>query len=456
MSPLRKDSIGMFSLICLVIGNMIGAGVYISSSYALQALHDARLVLLVWCVGGLHACCGAIAYAALARRVQISGGEYTFLSKFVHPAIGFMAGWISLVAGFTAPIAAAALVFGGYVCETPRATTWAQTVATLMILLGALFHSMSLKAGTNINNLVVGLKFVGFGLFISACLYHLSSHSYSGYYLESPLNESAMNSGRPSLLAEVSKSGVLTTMLVQLFYVALAYTGFNASIYIAGEFEDSRSNRIKIARSMILAAGLVTMIYLILNALFLYSSPPEIVAKGLDYFVSDVANHVGGAWLKWVIRITIALSSATSVLAMLATGPRVYVQMARDGALPQWLLSESSVPRNAIWIQTMLSIGLVWLSSVRQLIEYLGLTLTACGALAVASLWIAYRKFSAIEPIRWYEHLALTLYLTGAIALLATAATTSPFQFWCCIATFGSGLVVYLIRSKRPAVKEDQ
>jgi len=102
----------MVSMICMVIGNMIGSVIYISTSYALGALGDARLVLIAWAIGGVHAICGSIAYSALSRRFSLSGGEYVFMSRFVHPAVGFMAGWISIIAGFTAPIAVRGLVFG--------------------------------------------------------------------------------------------------------------------------------------------------------------------------------------------------------------------------------------------------------------------------------------------------------------------------------------------------------
>jgi len=108
--PPRADGkLGPASAGSLVVANMIGAGVFTTSGLALADLGDRRLVLLAWAVGGALATCGALSYGAFARRMPVSGGEYTFLARTAHPLAGFLAGWVSLLAGFTAPIAASAL-----------------------------------------------------------------------------------------------------------------------------------------------------------------------------------------------------------------------------------------------------------------------------------------------------------------------------------------------------------
>lgn len=442
-------TIGFVSLVCLVIGNMIGSGVYISSSYALGALGDARLVLVAWALGGLHAICGSVAYAALARRISISGGEYAFLSRFVHPAIGFTAGWISLIAGFTAPIATAALVFGEYICATPQATTEARTVATIWIVLCALFHWVNLRTGSWVNNGVVLLKMIGFVIFGAACIRFLFmgtvAHPVTPF---APALDRSL--GELDYLQQLTQPNLLFLMLIQLFFIALSYTGFNASIYIAGEVAPAEHDRSAprsslIPASMIVACIAVTAIYLVLNYLFLACDTKESILDGKDYFVSGVAMRVGGVPLQWVMRITIALSSATSVLAMIATGPRVYAQMARDGWFPRWFGADEEVPRNAIVVQAVLSCCIVWLASVLQLISYLGITLTACGALATSTLWIAYRELHARRPIAWWEHACLAIYVAGAILLLVAAWYVQRTQFLLSAATFASGLLVYAI-----------
>lgn len=422
-------------MICMVIGNMIGSGVYISTSYALGALGDARLVLIAWAIGGLHAICGAVAYSALARRFSLNGGEYIFLSRFVHPAIGFMAGWISIIAGFTAPIAATGLVFGEYILGSSESMFQARVLATVWILVCAVFHCVNLRTGAWVNNAVVGLKFLGFGIFAIACAVFLSRLGPDSTF--QPALHQSFFSG--DYLHHFASTAFLNTLLIQLFFIALAYTGFNASIYIAGEVSSNL-----VARSMVLASILVTLTYLLLNGLFLLCDSSESIIAGKDYFVTGVARNVGGSPLEWVMRITIALSSATSVLAMLAIGPRVIAQMSTDGWLPK-ALAGSQPPRLAIGLQAIASCLIVWNATVLQVISYLGLTLTLCGAIATATLWIAHKEMQTVKPIAWWEHFCLAVYIAGAALLMLGAWVVKRDQFYHCLATFVSGLIVYAI-----------
>lgn len=433
-------SIGLVSLVCMVIGNMIGAGVYVSTSYALGALGDARLVMVAWAIGGVHAICGAIAYAALAKRVSLNGGEYVFLSRFVHPSVGFMAGWISIIAGFTAPIAAAGLVFGETILGAPQSTVQARVLATLWIAICAVFHSVNLRTGAWLNNAVVAIKFLGFTIFAFACVMFLIRLSPADGFTPA-LNQPWIASDYWGRFGEPE---FLKVLLIQLFFIALSYTGFNASIYIAGEVPPR-----SVSRSMVLSCILVTATYLMLNTLFLMCDTKESIEAGKDTFVSGVAKNVGGVGLQWVMRITIALSSATSVLAMLAIGPRVIAQMSKDRLLPGFLSGQDpldpspSTPRLAIGLQALASCIIVWSASVLQMISYLGLTLTLCGAMATATLWIAYKDMHSRRAIAWWEHLALVVYIGGAMLLIAGAWIVKREQFYLCIGTFLSGLVVY-------------
>ena len=127
---------GLPSCTALVVASMIGAGVFTTSGYSLATLGTPPRVLAAWGVGGVLAVLGALCYGALAARLRESGGEYLFLSRTLHPALGFLSGWISLWAGFTAPIAVAAAAFGAYgsgLCglEAENAGRWADPIFTV-------------------------------------------------------------------------------------------------------------------------------------------------------------------------------------------------------------------------------------------------------------------------------------------------------------------------------------
>ena len=117
---MRAHPLGPWTLAALVVANMIGAGVFTTSGFALGDLGSPLRVLAAWFIGGLLALCGALCYGALARLVPASGGEYLYLSRNLHPRAGFIAGWVSLLAGFVGAIAYAAITFSVYVAPTPR------------------------------------------------------------------------------------------------------------------------------------------------------------------------------------------------------------------------------------------------------------------------------------------------------------------------------------------------
>jgi APA family basic amino acid/polyamine antiporter len=440
-------SLGLGSLVALVIANMIGSGLYTSSCYALPSLGTASRVLWVWGLGGVMALCGAVAYGALARRLTDSGGEYLYLSRLIDPSIGFLAGWISLVAGFTVPIAAAALVVGTYLAAAGWgvslwganhpgvASAW---IASGLIFLSAMLHGIHLQAGAWVQNGVVIAKLIGLAAFLMLAVASGPAEGWSdGRMLVDPL-------------ADASGMEVGWAMLGSLVWISLSYTGFNASIYLAGELAPGDK---RVTRSMWIAALVVAALYLSLNAVFLYSIPAARVA-GNESFVADAASAIGGNWLAEIVRWTIVLSSVTSVLAMLMAGPRVYQQMARDGVLPRLLEGRGGIPREAIWIQAALSIAVVWASSLRTMIGYLGLTLSTCGALAIASLFWIGRRYPQSARLTWWESLAAIVYLVFSALILLAGMQSKPTEFGACVATFAAGAIAYLVIHLRSSPRE--
>ena len=425
----RHAGVGLLTLSALVVANMVGAGVFTSSGYALAAVGSPGRVMLAWWLCGVWAIAGAIAYGGLARRLPLSGGEYLFLSRLVHPSIGFLAGWISVVAGFTAPIAVAAQGAAIYAFEDFAPGDWRlNAVAVGLIATASLCHCIGVSIGTGLQNVIVAAKLALLAVIIGWAFLFTSHDVWQGAAL----------AGREQSWCPEDMSA-WTVLVGSMSWIALSYTGFNAAIYVAGQARDARRN---VPRAMLWGTVVVTIVYLLLNYVFVYAPSPESIA-GQTNVASIAAAAVGGNSLTWLVRVTIVLAMISSVFAMLLAGPRVYQKMAEDGVMPRLFHADGGAPRWATVVQAALSCVAVFVADLLQLMMYLGLTLSACGALAVLSLWWARRRIPEAPPLRWWETAAMLVYLAITLAILWASRLTHGHEFNAMLVTFGLGALVY-------------
>jgi len=412
--------------VALVVASMIGAGVFTTSGLALADLGQRWAVLLAWAVGGVLAVCGALSYGAFAVRMPISGGEYTFLSRTVHPLAGFLAGWISLLAGFTAPIAASALGLQAYLADSVGVTARPEWIGSAAILAAALMHGLKLEVGLALQNLVVAVKILLIAGFVAAGIV-LTSHA--GF-------------------AEGAAEGVpLGAFAVTVVWISFSYSGWNAAVYVASEIREPERN---LWRALILATVFVTVVYLVLNAVILYSADPARLAGKVDVG-AVAAEALGGPLLRRVVTALVALALFTSISSMVMAGPRVYARMADDGLLPRFLASDGQPPRVAVLAQAALAILVVWTSGLAELLGYIGFTLGLSSAATISALVALRRREGADRvPIPGYPWVPLTF--------IATTLLTSGFMIWreslqalLGLLTVAAGLPVYAwMRRARP------
>lgn len=337
---------------------MIGTGVFTTSGFLLADLHSKPLVLCAWAAGGIVALFGAICYGALARRIPESGGEYLFLARTLHPAAGYLAGWVSLLVGFSAPLAAAAVAFGEYT-QSWFGGAEPKLLATVLLLAFTFAHGWETRSGALLQNFSVLLKLLFLTLFLVLGATKLQILS------ESPASPTTVGA-----------------FAVSLVWISFSYSGWNAAIYLSSEIHDAPRN---VPCAMILGTAIVLVLYLAINALILFSTSATSLAGQLE--VGRIAaQQLGGATWENAITAVIALALVTSVSALIMSGPRVYARMAADGYLPMFLHARANHFRSAIAFQSAIALILIWTATFKTLLTYIGFTLSLSTAATVLGL----------------------------------------------------------------------
>jgi APA family basic amino acid/polyamine antiporter len=385
VTPPRRQ-LGVSITAAIVIANMIGTGVFTCTGLLAHGLHDPATILIAWAVGGVLALCGAAAYAELGAMMPEAGGEYVYLSRAYHPAVGFLSGWVSLTAGFSAPIAASAIAFATYLAKlvpalAPPAAQGA--VAIALIALVTSLHAFDtrlggwVQAGFTAAKVLLIVGFVALGLTAGHGDWH---------------NLHARHGGLDNLTTP--------PFAIALMYVSFAYSGWNAAAYVAGEV---RRPEATLPRSLLAGTGVVMALYVLLNLVFLYAVPSEVLAgpampSGEFHGIVEVGDAAARALLgdraAALVTSVIALTLVSAVSAMVMAGPRVYVGMAAHRALPEPLgrHSRRGVPTIAVVTQGALAVVFVLVGDLGALIRFAGFSLAIFAALTVAAVFVLRRR----------------------------------------------------------------
>jgi APA family basic amino acid/polyamine antiporter len=425
--------IGVRSAAALVAANMIGAGVFTTSGYALADLGSPSLVLAAWAVGGVIALCGALSYAGLAAQIPGNGGEYLFLSRAVHPLVGFLAGWISLLAGFTAPIAVAAHGLEAYAQGSFGLNLPDGFLGAGAIVLAGITHGIARAPGLRIQDAAVAVKLVAIVAFIVM---------------------GAVVLGRADAVATPllpSDSASLPAFAVTLVWISFAYSGWNAAVYVAGELDDPPRT---LPRALIIATLGVSAIYIALNAVFVFSAPIEMLA-GKAEIGAIAAEALAGPWARAALSGVVVLGLLTSISAMVMIGPRVYAQMAEDGVFPRSLGVKGDAPQRAIALQVGLALVAFLISDLRDLLLYVGFLLGISAAATVACLFLpagrADGRVTSVPGMPWVP----ILFIVATLGSVGFMVLREPLEAALGLATLVLGGVVYWIsRRSRAALRE--
>lgn len=408
--------LGLFPLYNIVVANIIGAGIFTTSGLLMENLGNVTVLLSIWVAGGFIALCGALSYSELGAAMPRAGGEYTFLSKLFHPSIGFLSGWVSFIAGFSAPIAASAIGFSEYFCrsfpilaETSAYAGWLtpdaikKILAISVILLFTAIHARGLDFGARIQNLLTLLKI---GLIAALII--------AGFWLGKGDWSHFTQHGAFIFDLKGLKTGGLA-----LLWVMFAYSGWNAATYIGSEVSQPEKN---IPRALILGTLSVMVIYLLLNLFFVYAISPSDM-KGVVSIGGLAVGNAFGATTETVVSMLIAFALFSSLSAYLILGPRVYFAMSRDGYFFKSISRiepKTHVPVRAILLQGGLSIIMVLSGTFDQILTYMGFALGIFPLLAVAGVFSLRRLNGKHRRMPGFPYVQIVFLLaSGGMLLLS-------------------------------------
>jgi APA family basic amino acid/polyamine antiporter len=403
---MRSDSkLTTWSGVGIVAANMIGAGVFLSAGFMAQEMGPGP-IMAAWVVGAGLALAGARTYAELARLVPRSGGEYRYLSELIHPSLGFLAGWASLLVGFSAPIALDALAAGAFARTVFPSLPPQWTGAAFVVVLTAL-HAAGQRASVRAQNALVLLKAALLVGFVAVGL-GLGQTAWPGWA------PPAASPGAGFPLAPFARS---------LFFVAFAFSGWNAAAYAAEEFRDPERT---VPRAMVLGCLLVAALYLVVNFIFVANLSPAEAAVVFDYGAKQVtlahalASRLVGPRLGAVMSLFTVAILLSAMSAMLYVGPRVYAAMARDGYLPRALAGPGGrPPAGSVLLQGAIAIVILFTHQLQTILGNVGAILTFFGGLAALGLFrAALRRDGGARP-RVAGLFAAGLYAASSAALIA-------------------------------------
>ena len=429
-SPRR--TIGFVTASSIVIANIIGTGIFTSLGFQLADIQSGFPLLMLWIIGGITALCGALCYGELSAALPRSGGEYHFLSQIYHPALGFMAGFISATVGFAAPIALAAMAFGKYFVGVFGVGS-PMLLSFVVVWVVTAFHLGNLQVGSVFQNLSTLVKLLLIGALIAAGLFVQPKQPIS--FLPAPGDTIAIF-GAPFAVA--------------LVYVMYSYSGWNAAAYISSEIKQPGKN---VPRSLLVGTGLVIVIYVLLNAVFLATTPVQDLKGRLD--VALIAGkHIFGTNGGRVAGAVICLGLVSAISSMTWIGPRVSMSMGEDHWWLRLLARKNlhGIPTNAIVLQLLIVNLLLLTRSFESVVQYTQFSLLLCSLFTVLGVMVLRATRPEIaRPYRvWAYPMPPIIFAVITVWMMFYLLRWKTIESLAGLATALAGLLLYFCARTRP------
>jgi len=431
LKPRRQ--LGLFDAIMIVMGGIVGAGIFANPSEVAHRVHTPFLILGVWVLGGVFAMWGAFIWAELATRLPGTGGQYLYLREAYHPAVAFVYGWGLLLVTQTGGMAAVAVIFASYF-RALTGVAWNGSVIAAVVLLGLTgINCLGARAGSNVQSVFMLLRIAAIAGLV------IFGFAVGGGSLKSE-----------PLPAPPFSLGVLASIGSAMVPVAFAYGGWQTATFVAGEMRDARRD---LSRGLLMGVAGVVALYLAVNFVCLRVLGPT----GLNATTtpaSDVMRAaIGPRGAQW-IAAGIAISTLGFLSQSMLTAPRVYYAMARDGLFfpgAARVHQRYRTPAVAIVAQSIWSGFLVLSGGSSALTRYTGFAVVLFSGVAVAALFVLrFREPSAPRPFRAVGYpVAPAIFILASLAIVVNAVYSDPGPAGAGLGVIGAGVPLYVWLTRR-------
>jgi len=412
----------LFGAIALVVANMVGTGVFTTLGFQVEAIENNWSIVLLWALGGVLALCGAVSYSELVRTYPNSVGEMTFLSELYHPCIGFGAGFLTSLFGFSAPIALSALAFGKYLLPAifpPEFLQWyvVLIVASALVITNSIVHSISLQFGSRVLSVATFFKMI---LILGVCFGLLFHYQPEFLMSKVPFLESTFTA----------------SFGVGLIYVKYAYSGWNAAVYVS---EETNQPSKTVPKALLIGTAIVTTFYVLFNASMVFSVPRELLMNKVNVAYIAV-EYVFGTSGGIFVACLISFGLISSVSSMVMVSPRI---LRRTTSLIPMLsklqTKEGLVPKKEIWFTALISILLIWTGSFESILLYMGIVIQLFSLLCIGGVFILYFRSNKVSSIPLFPIPPL-IYMAIALFTFHSLIESKPFEI---LVSFGIAIVSF-------------
>ena len=433
-APKPRRQLGLFDATMIVMGGIVGAGIFANPSEVAHRVHTPFLILSVWVLGGLIAMCGAFIWAELATRLPAAeGGQYVYLREAYHPAVAFMYGWGLLLVTQTGGMAAVAVIFASYFRALTGADWNNSAIAAIALLTLTGVNCFGARAGSNVQSALMLLKIGAIAALVLI-----------GFAVGHPKGTGIASA---NLLGQQLSFGVLKSIGAAMVPIAFAYGGWQTATFVAGEMRDARRD---LSRGLLIGVGGVVALYLAVNLACLR----VLGAGGLDATTtpaSDVMRiAVGERGAQW-ITFAITISTLGFLSQSMLTAPRVYYAMARDGLFFKGVgkvFGKSGAPVVAIVLQGFAAIIIACSGTYGQILNFeVTVDFIFFGMTAVALFILRRRNIGLVRNIyRAPGHpFTTTLFVLSCAGIVMSAVIASPRNSAIALCIMLAALPVYYL-----------